>query len=145
MRYLLGRGSEKAGPRLSDNLLPFMFSGMLFVQEKKTKQNNHQMRRCRRCQSYKERYKVDRCHIKKKEYRRCFRQKRMLSQCLLPSTKHLPMPYSSFLNASAWRTLVTVYLAAYLIFPIGALHMKNGPQTLTIHLFQSRQPALGDR
>lgn len=72
---------------------------------------------------------------KKKEYRRCFRQKRMLSQCLLSSTKHLPIPYS--FSSTHQHSAPSLRYSGVPHFPHWGITYENAPQTLTIHLFQA--------
>lgn len=72
---------------------------------------------------------------KKKEYRRCFiGEKIMLSQCL-PSTKHLPMPYS--FSSTHQHGAPSLRYSGVPHFPHWGITYENAPQTLTIHLFQA--------
>lgn len=137
LRYLLGRGSEKAGPRLSDNLLPFIFSAMLFVKQK-TKPINQSSNETvsTMLKAIKRDIKSIDATSKKKG------KKKRISSMLHRTEKNVePMP--SFHQTYSYALLIffpqrismahpRYGIAAYLIFPIGALHMKTPPQTLTI-------------
>lgn len=92
------------------------------------------MRRCRRCQSYKERCEVDRCHIKKKNIVDASDRKECWANAF-HSTKHLPMPYS--FSSTHQHGAPSLRYSGVPHFPNWGITYENAPQTLTVHLFQA--------
>lgn len=97
------------------------------------------MRRCRRCESYKERYKVDRCHVKG-------RKKKRISSMLQTEKKVEPMPSlplniflcpTHFLSSTHQHGAPSLRYSGVPHFPNWGITYENAPQTLTIHLFQA--------